>query len=464
MLDLTSGSRFEGRCLGWLPPLKAISGGARALIVATTAATRDTLGHQLTTLGGSGLAVANSDKALAAIRTQTFDLALIDAQGVDALALAREIRAVGETKSMPLVVVTTVERDKAELTKAGFHGSILKPVKSKELFNCVAKVTGRLNVSVSAEDRQALEADSWTAVRRRDLRPAHELHWDVAGTHVLVAEDNPVNRDIAMRMLRALKCSVEVVVDGAQAVEAVQRERYDLVLLDCQMPTLDGYEAARQIRLLEKHDQTRPDGTALRSKHLPLVALTAHTSPTDRARALESGMDDFVCKPITFKILRGVLEKWVRGRVESPAPPPPPASPDLQPNMDDTPISKSAFERILEIDRLEGGDVLARVVNIFIESAEKTLERLHTSLRAGDAAGLAQAAHALKGSSLNVGAVPLAAVCHELETLGESGTTEGAEPLATKAGELYLAAKGALGDRVEQDSGAGTPSVVGESL
>ena len=426
-------------------------GGVRALIVAASGQVRDHLRNLLTTCGAVDCEVVpDAKKALGAIKRETFDVALIDPQSLDGFELAGEIRANEATKSLPLVLVSNVERPKAELEQAGIDTFLRKPCTQRELFDCVAKVTGRLSVVISLEDQEALESDAW-GPSRQDTSEAKRVAEATAGASVLLAEDHPVNRQVATTMLEALKCRVDVAVDGAEAVEAVQRNRYDLVFLDCQMPKVDGYEAARRIRLLEQQGQIRSNGDGDHPGHLPIVALTAHTAPVDRARSLESGMDDFVSKPYNLRTLRGVLGRWVGGRgtsVELPSPRTG-ASPESD-SAGDSPISESALEEILELDRLNGGGVFARFSHTFLEAVPVTLDNLRTAVGKGDVGGITVAAHALKGASLNVGAEAMASASLELEELGRSGTSEGAAPLAAKLDELYLAVKEALEARLEQ--------------
>ena len=274
--------------------------GVRALVISLAGVGRDTLRHQLGTCGGTSVVVTDAERGLEALQAQAdhggeaFSVALIDTQGLDGLALAREIRSHEAGKSLPLVLVSTVERPKTDLQAAGIDGSLRKPVRREELFACVAKATGRLAVTFSSGDEEASEPDT---------------HEALSGGHILVAEDNAINRRVATTMLERLGCEVDVVLDGVEAVEAVQRTRYDLVFLDCQMPRVDGYEAARQIRRLEEKGQLGTDGAVKRVGHLPLSALTAHTAPGDRELSLESGMDDYVGKPFSLQTLRTVIAK-----------------------------------------------------------------------------------------------------------------------------------------------------------
>ena len=410
--------------------------GLRALVVATTRASREHLCQQLTTWGGLGVAVPNLDQALSQLRTEpTFDVALIDTQKVDGLELARRVRADEAGKSLPLVLVSPIQRSDAELKKAGIDDWLRKPVRPTEMVTCLARVTGRLDLPVTPADHDVCST------------------YDVAkGTLVLVAEDNPVNQEVARSMLETIGCRVEVVADGAQAVEAVRQRRFDLVFLDCQMPNLNGFQAAREIRRLEQQGQIGIDSEVEHTGHLPIVALTAHTAPADRARSVESGMNDFVSKPFTLETLRRTLGKWVGGQAESTAPAASRVSaPAWSSATDDAPLSEAALEQILELDRLNGGGVFSRVVGIFLEQAPITLEELQTAAGTGDAVGIARTAHSLKSASLNVGAESMANLSKELELLGKHGTTEGVVELATQLGELYLDVKAALEERLEKD-------------
>ena len=420
-------------------------GGVRALIVATTGGSRDHLRHVLVTCGGAAVGVPSAEQALQA---DTFDVALLDTQSLDAVALAREIRTDEKTKSLPLVLVSTVERPVAELKQAEIDDSLSKPCTQRELFSCVAKVTGRLNVVVSTDDREDLESNAWGASRRDR---AEGRQFKAAGALVLLAEDHPVNRQVATTMLETLNCNVDVALDGAEAVEAVQRKRYDVVFLDCQMPKVDGYEAVRQIRCLEEQKQVCSTSSLEHSGHLPIVALTAHTAPVDRARSLESGMDNFVSKPFNLRMLSGVLGRWVGSRFAEVPLPADTTSTQPRSSVDDGPLSEAALKQILELDRLNGGGVLVRFARTFLEAVPITLENLRIAVAEEDAPGIEKTAHALKAATLNIGAEGMASVCQELEDLAQSGTSEGAAALAARLDDLYLAVKEALETRIENE-------------
>ena len=418
--------------------------GVRALIVAAEDEGGSVLLGHLNVCGAEGVVVPSAEEALSAIQLsvreqQPFEVVLIDAGARHGLAVAGQMSEGEEVPSVPLVLVSTIERAPSELRKAGLARSLRKPVTEETLFDCVAKVTKRLAVTVAAE---------------AELTQSEVLE-RVAGARVLVAEDNPVNQDVAKTMLETLKCQVDVVPDGAQAIDAVQRESYDLVLLDCEMPTLDGYEATAQIRQLVEEGKVRTEGTVRCSGHLPIVALTAHTAPANRERSLESGVDDFVSKPFTFQTMRNLLAHWIGGQEASLAPPP--LAADAGRGHDapgdipaDGPISEAALAQILELDRLNGGGLFARLVHSFLETTPETLDQLRAAIREDDADGVARAAHELRSASFNVAAERMAHASKDVEALGRSGTTDGAAELMAKLDDLFSAVQTELEARLER--------------
>ena len=252
-------------------------------------------------------------------------------------------------------------------------------------------------------------------------------------------------------MLQTLKCQADVVVNGAEAVAAVQRDAYDLVLLDCQMPVLDGYDATRQIRSLVDDGRIDTRGTRRRSDHLPIVALTAHTAPADRARSLASGVDEFVSKPVTLNALRALVRRWVAGRFDRPLPEDveQDASTSTTGPNDEGPINEAALGQIVELDRLSGGGVLARLFQNFLDGAPNSLHDLRTSLQQGDASRAAQVSHAFQSASLSVGAHGMAAIAKKIEAIAKTGALDGTTALAAELDEAFEAVRIALESRLE---------------
>jgi signal transduction histidine kinase/CheY-like chemotaxis protein len=218
---------------------------------------------------------------------------------------------------------------------------------------------------------------------------------------ILLAEDNAVNMEVATAMLRSLGCEVSAVSDGARAVAACREGDFDLVLMDCQMPQLDGFGATRAIRAEEQGDR------------IPIVALTAHAMQFDRESCLDAGMDDYVSKPFSKDDLRGVLARWLDW-----------GSPSVPKTAAPPVIRSDALGEIRALVAAGEPDLLASVIDAYLTSSESLERALVDALREGEAAGLARAAHTLKSSSAQVGADRVSALCKEIEGLARRNRLE----------------------------------------
>ena len=249
-------------------------------------------------------------------RGEAFDLALLDMQmpGMDGLELARQIKADPALTSMRLVMLTSLgERGDAKLAQdIGLAGYLTKPIRQSQLYDCLRLVMGD-----ASHSKNTGTANFATLVTRHSLA---EIASSQRG-RLLVAEDNPINQKVAVKMLERLGYKVDVVSNGKEAVEAIRRQPYTVVLMDCQMPEMDGLEATRAIRTWEqdgsanrsaRHAVHCPDGLSSVGFHLPIIAMTANAMEEDRQRCLEAGMDDFVSKPISSSLLAEVLARWFR--------------------------------------------------------------------------------------------------------------------------------------------------------
>jgi two-component system, sensor histidine kinase len=226
---------------------------------------------------------------------------------------------------------------------------------------------------------------------------------------VLLAEDNPVNRELAVAMLEAVDVEVAIAVDGREAVAQVAGGGIDLVLMDCQMPEMDGYDATRAIRA----------GEASGAARLPIVALTANAMDGDRERCLECGMDDYLSKPFKPAQLYTTLARWLPAG----EPRQKPVAPALAPAL-------AAAAKTLEINaiaqiRAAGGPdadrLLEKVLRLYCDSVPQMLKSMQEAAGKGDCVALQRAAHALKSSSHNVGAVRFASLCRDLESAARAG-------------------------------------------
>ena len=218
-----------------------------------------------------------------------FEVALLD-HGMPEMngpALARHIRALPQGADLPMILLASlaVRGDARKMEAAGFSGFLPKPVKAERLLDCIAAVLGRKK----GGGERAIVTRHYVQEARRQQK-----------YRILLAEDNLVNQKVAVRMLERQGYVCDVVCNGREAVESVGREEFDLVLMDCQMPEMDGFEATGHIRASEGE-----------GRRIPIIALTANAIQGDRERCLAAGMDDYVSKPINAGLLNEVLERWM---------------------------------------------------------------------------------------------------------------------------------------------------------
>jgi PAS domain S-box-containing protein len=415
--------------------------GRRVLVVDDNATNAEILTYHVQAVGMFSESAADGLAGLECLREaaragRPFELAIIDMKmpRMDGLELAAAVRDDPALAGMRIVLVTSLhsQDELARAREAGVCAYLSKPVRRHELYRALAQAVG----GVTASDAPVAAAGA--ALRLR--------------AHVLMAEDNGVNQFVARNMLKSLGCEFEIVPNGAECVAAAQRGGYDMILMDCQMPVMDGYEATRRIR---EWEQTQ--GGAMR---LPIVALTANALVGDADICREAGMDDHLAKPYTRNQLGALMARWlpshlVEGSVDAlrthPAPlaaePPPP--PTTKPADTDGALDAKALAAIREIDDAEGS-VLAEVIGIFLDEAPQHLEALRAALRKQDGADLARAAHAFKSASGNVGAARVAKLCREIEHTGRSGKVSDAVTLVQQIEQQVDVVRPLLRDQIRQ--------------
>ena len=414
--------------------------GARVLVVDDNDTSRKIVHEQVVSWGMRNGTAEDGPRALRMLREaarggEPYDLAILDMRmpGMDGIELARAIKEDPALASVRLILLSSLgaRGDAEEARRIGIGAYLTKPVKQSRLFDAIATALGAETGGTAPRE----EARPTPRLGAREVAPARRAR-------VLVAEDNPTNQKVAARMLENLGYSADVVADGKEAVEAVLRVPYAAVLMDVQMPEMDGYEATAEIR-------RREDGSGRRT---PVVALTANALAGDREKALGAGMDDHVSKPVRAEDLGVALERWIpRGKAApgSAAPEGAAAAPE-----EAAVIDRGVLEDLRGLQAAGGPDFLGRLIREFLAEVPAKLEALREAVARGDARALERAAHALAGSSASLGALRVAGACAELEALGRSGDTAHAlrGPLTRLEEEIQrarepLAAEGRLGGR-----------------
>ena len=395
--------------------------GLRVLVVDDNATNREILAHQL---AGWSMRYSGAADARAALQTlkqaaaSPFDLAIVDLHmpEIDGFALARAIKRETRWAALPLVLLSSVSvaSDHPDRQTAPIDYYLTKPVRQSDLYDAIATAMSATRPAAP----QALPSPSSVATG----------HPHILRGRVLVAEDNPVNQLVATAMLDSLGIACSIVENGRMAVERALHESFDVLLMDCQMPEMDGFEATAQIRARQR------DGRLARA--LPIVALTANAVEGDRERCLAAGMDDYLSKPFTRERLAATLQRWLPRQTESP-PARTAAAPALAapgPGAASAPttagaLNPRALDAIRHLPGANGALLVNKVIGAYLLDAPVRLAQLRSAAEAGDSLALRKAAHAMKSSSANVGAEQLAALCKALETIGREDTVDGAECL-----------------------------------
>jgi signal transduction histidine kinase/DNA-binding response OmpR family regulator/HPt (histidine-containing phosphotransfer) domain-containing protein len=385
--------------------------GVRLLVLDDNATNRAILKEQADGWGISCTCASTGQEALeqlaaAARRGVPFDLAIVDLDlpEMDGLEVTRRIResnAFGDISVIMLASIGALDiaRD-ADRLRIARHLS--KPVRAPQLYRCIGEVLGRTA-------RTPTEARSGAATRPRRFRG-----------RVLLCEDSRVNQDVATGMLEAMGLDVDVANNGREALAAFGRRRYDVILMDVQMPEIDGHEATRRIRRQE-------GGGGPEARRTPIVALTANATESDRRTCLACGMDDYVSKPFTEKELHATLGRWLPaadegepssapGALTSHRSPPAPRPAETSAERPARgPIDSEALERIRKIGSTGSRDLLERVLRAFLDESRQLVDALAPCLAEARLEDAARVAHRFKSMAAHVGALRVEAASRDLE-------------------------------------------------
>lgn len=387
-----TGRFAESSSLCVLPPERlAVLGKKRALIVDDNETNRRILHDQLTKWGILSDSAVSGSMALQMLeecrqKDEGYDFAIFDMHmpGMDGLTLARTIRQYPDYAKLRIVILSSLGQalSKEDMAGAGISECLTKPIRQVILYQSVKRLLSESGPEVTTPSGEV------------KTRP--QVHQKASAGHILVVEDNATNQQVILLQLQKLGYKAKAVFNGKKALEALDQLPFAAILMDCQMPEMDGYEATKEIR-------QRQEGRL----HTPIIAMTANALEGDREKCLAAGMDDYISKPINIKELKTVLEKWV------------------------TPVCSAKLKEFRELvgTEEEYQAFLAQLFPTYINDIPGYLADLAAGMKESDLAKVQHAAHAAKGSSGNVGAYPLMSLAARVEQQGREGKKEGLDEL-----------------------------------
>ena len=379
--------------------------GLRVLIVDDNEVNRHILRDMTRTWGLEPTAVSRGADALAALdgaraEGRPFRLALLDAQmpGLSGFELAEKTLAAPDGNTVSVVLLTSAgsRGDAERCRQLGISAYLLKPVEQHDLYDALLAI-------VSAEPHR-VQTDTRLLITRHALKDSQ------GRLRILLAEDNLVNQKVATRILEKRGHAVAVVANGLEALAALQSQAYDLVLMDVQMPEMNGLETTKVIRL---HEQKS-------GGHIPIAAMTAHAMERDRTLCLQAGMDDYITKPVTPARLLDLVERLCAS---------PSHDEPAEPAQQDQP-AYATFDAAVALQAVDGdGELFRELAELFCQQTPERQRRMREAAQRGDTETLRAEAHTLKGAVGNFGARHVHQAALALEQASAQGATNSIDPL-----------------------------------
>ena len=378
--------------------------GKAILIVDDNPTNRQILMLQTDSWGVKTTTAASGEEALGLLEQgNQYDICILDMQmpGMDGLMTAEHIRQIDSAQNMPMVMLTSLGYKENDARIGMFSAFLTKPVKASQLYNTLVTVLSETRPRSIAE-RKGLQTS--TTQSDFDEHLAEKLP-----LRILLAEDNVTNQKLALLILERLGYRADVAANGFEVVDAVQRQHYDVVLMDMHMPEMDGISATQRIR------------TITSSEHRPyIIAMTANAMQGDRERCLMAGMDDYVSKPI---VVRALIEALKRSR-------PAETGEQVRMRVEKAPPTDTLNESMLKQLRMMLGKradaMFPGLVESYLEDASGLIASALSALQAEDSEALRRAAHTLKSTSANFGVWKVSEACQKLEDLAKAGSLTGA--------------------------------------
>jgi CheY-like chemotaxis protein/HPt (histidine-containing phosphotransfer) domain-containing protein/anti-sigma regulatory factor (Ser/Thr protein kinase) len=391
------------------------------LIVDDNATNRLVLEHYLGSLGVRSRSVDSAVAGLhclreAAAADEPFDMVLLDYQmpEIDGIGFLSAMRGDPQIKGTQCLVLSSIGDRQGGIERLEVAAWLSKPVRQSQLYSAISMVAG-----VSA---------GWTAVAAKPSSAAFASTGALRfRANVLLVEDNAVNQQVASRLLASFGLQPSIVANGAEAIERTQHEHFDVIFMDCQMPVMDGYEATRRIRYRERVEARA---------HVPIVAMTANAMQGDRERCLDSGMDDYIAKPVKREHLAQTLARWLT-ETQAGSPEPQIAKSPMAAEADNA-FDESVFEQLCELFE----DDVSDVIGAYLADTPVQFNVMSQAIATADHPVLDRAAHSLKSSSRSMGAIKVADLAERLETCGRKrGSLEEAATLLTDLRHAYAQAE-----------------------
>ena len=431
--------------------------GVRLLIVEDNPTNCEILCQQTQAAGMQVHAVPDGQQGLqaaiaASVAGRPYQVAILDMKmtHMDGLDLAAAIRREPGIAQLPLIMLTSLhsEGEGAAARGLGIRCYLAKPVRRLELYRRIGQ---------TLRDAVTLVTDTG------ETAPSPGL-----GGRVLLAEDNPVNQAVAQHMIEAIGCDLTIVGNGAEAVTALAASRFDVVLMDCQMPEMDGFAATAAIRASEAQRSARGGAADGRPAHIPIIAVTAHAMQGDRDASLAAGMDDHLCKPFSLDALRAVLQRWMPAFALRATAGEPSRSTEAGLPADSPAVARSAEAGpVVEVEpppsehldpsrlnavrslKSAGPGLADRVIRLFLETTPSTLANLRLAASSGNAPQVRLAAHSLRGCGRELGAVRLGHLCQEIENLVRAGKVLDAPSMLPELEHEYELVRQLLTEQIE---------------
>jgi PAS domain S-box-containing protein len=393
--------------------------GKTVLIVDDNPTNRLILTRMTTSWGMEPVECASGKQALDKINEGLeFDAALLDVQmpEMDGITLEEELRKTA-SGLIPTIILSSIG-SRIDLPSRPGIAFLHKPIKPSNLYDTLCAVMAVQPDAAGGEDSEKEDFDYQMAVR-------HPLH-------ILLAEDHPVNQKVVRLMLERLGYRTDIVGNGLEVIEAFHRQDYDVVLMDIQMPEMNGVQAAQTLR------ETLPP-----EKQPRIVALTANALGGERDRYIAAGMDDYLSKPFNVLQIREILEKCMPLNIATEAAPANSTAGKKKPG--DSESKKMDGEKVIDVELLREyfpyqGEDLKIVVDLareFIDDTGERMRSLQAYLNKGDLASFSSTSHAIKGASLSFGAISFSSLCREMELIGKTGSMQGAQEILTKADDEF---------------------------